>query len=1521
MPRDVEAEIALLTLPWKLIPSTQPPISSETVFFKTDFRLAAAISATALSTLLLLPANSSAEVLITEFMADNDSVIDDEDGDSSDWIELYNTGPGSVNLEGYFLTDDSANLSKWRIPAVTIAAEDFLLVFASEKDRSDPNAELHTNFRLSASGEYLALVAPDGTTVLSDFAPVYPEQFEDVSYGLEQTGNTTQVNFLPSSAPCRRIIPTSSLGLTWTEQEFNDASWPAATTGIGYENGSGYQTLFGTNGDVGNQMSGTNTSAYIRIPFDVDDPGGLTSLTLDMKYDDGFIAYLNGVRVASQNGPQSADWNTAASGSNDDNAAVLFEAFDIIAHAGRLQQGANLLAIHGLNVSTGSSDFLILPEINGVRISDPSVGGAGYLDDATPGTFNGPTFAGFVSDTTFSVDRGFYSRPIRVEITSETEGAAIRWTTDGSDPTATRGNVYNGPIDISQTTVLRVAAFKPGLVATNIDTQTYIFLNDVIRQSPGGQVPPGWPSGSVNGQQLNYGMDPDIVGGRHSEAQVIEALEAIPSISMVTPLENLFNSQTGIYVNAGGSGRNWERPASFELLNPDGSPGFQVDGGVRIRGGFSRSGSNPKHAFRLFFRREYGEGKLRFPLFGDEGVDVFDNIDLRTSQNYSWAFQNDSRNNFLRDVWGRDTQRDMGQPYTRSRFYHLYINGVYWGLFQTQERAEASFAESYFGGDKEDYDVITKYGGTTDGNRDAFNRLYDAGQAGFASNTNYYRVQGMNPDRSTNPSFERLLDVDNVIDYMIITYYSGDRDGPGSRFTGPNPNNFFSIYNRVDPDGFKTFEHDSEHSLGTGDNDMTFPFTRSTSRAQYNPHTLHEQLVANSDYRQRFADRVQKHLFNGGAFDTSVAVARLDARAQEIETGIIAESARWGDSKRSNPYTDSDWRNARDQTRSWIQGRVPTLIGQLRARGWYPDIDAPTFAPAGGTISSAANLFFQGGDGQIWYTTDGSDPRAPGGAVAGSARQAQPSGITSTVFLDEGAEVRAFVPSNDSLGTSWRSAAFDDSGWLQGQTGVGYDENNDYNSHIDLDVDAQMNGENTSIYLRIPFQVADLSNITGLVLRMKYDDGFVAYLNGSRVASNNAPGTLSWNSASTNLHDDSVAVTYVSFVIDEHLDKLQVGNNLLTIHGLNDNLGSSDMLISPRLEGTRVSGGTPVNLEPGIVRVQSRSRDGGEWSALSEATFLVDVEPASADNLVITKVMFNPAAPNEAEEAAGFDRRGDFEYFEVLNKGGTTIHLGGVHFEAGIQFTFPFGTVLDPGERLVVVSNMAAFEMRYGAGLSIAGEFENNSNLDDGGELLHLVDASDQTIAEFTYDDDETMGWPSGPDGEGYALVIRNPESGGDPDLAGSWRSSGRPGGQPGLDDRVTLDSWKASNFDAAQLADPGVSGDLADPDLDGLTNFVEFVLAGDPLVADRHRGVEVRLVEVDGKDHLAIVFRRWLAAEELTTTVQSSADGITWMDAAVAIESISLGGDGTQTEVWRSTDPVTSALVELLRVMGTLDP
>jgi hypothetical protein len=152
----------------------------------------------------------------------------------------------------------------------------------------------------------------------------------------------------------------------------------------------------------------------------------------------------------------------------------------------------------------------------------------------------------------------------------------------------------------------------------------------------------------------------------------------------VTDLNNLFNASTGIYVNAYGDGVEWERPASFELINPDGTKGFQINGGLRIRGGYSRSGDNPKHAFRLFFRSEYGESRLRYPLFGDEGAGEFDKVDLRTAQNYSWSFGGDSNNTMVREIWSRDSQRDMGDPYTRGRYYHLYIDGQYWGIYDTQ---------------------------------------------------------------------------------------------------------------------------------------------------------------------------------------------------------------------------------------------------------------------------------------------------------------------------------------------------------------------------------------------------------------------------------------------------------------------------------------------------------------------------------------------------------------------------------------------------------------------------------------------------------------------------------------------------------------------------------------------------------------------------------------------------------------------------------------------------------------------
>ena len=147
---------------------------------------------------LLLHAGVFAAPRISEFMAINDSAITDEDGETADWIEIHN--PDELNPQpmlGYHLTDKAGNLTKWTFPAVTIPANSYLVVFASNKDRRDPGSELHTNFKLGGDGEYLALVAPDGTQVVSEFAPSYPPQFGDVSFGFADPGAPVQVDITP----------------------------------------------------------------------------------------------------------------------------------------------------------------------------------------------------------------------------------------------------------------------------------------------------------------------------------------------------------------------------------------------------------------------------------------------------------------------------------------------------------------------------------------------------------------------------------------------------------------------------------------------------------------------------------------------------------------------------------------------------------------------------------------------------------------------------------------------------------------------------------------------------------------------------------------------------------------------------------------------------------------------------------------------------------------------------------------------------------------------------------------------------------------------------------------------------------------------------------------------------------------------------------------------------------------------------------------------------------------------------
>ncbi|MCH8044216.1 MAG: lamin tail domain-containing protein [Planctomycetes bacterium] len=1319
----------------------------------------------------------AAAPVISEFMAINEDALQDEDGDFTDWVEIHNPSRDAIDLDGWHLSDDQGDLSRWTFPATTLEAGEYLVVFASAKDRATAGSELHTNFKLDGSGEYLGLIEPDGVTVASQFSPQFPPQSKDVSYGLANQSVTTTLVVPGGRAKVR--VPTGSIA-GWNSETFDDAGWSNGTTGVGYERGEGYEDLIRT--DVESQMYDTNGSVYVRIALRVSDPLSFSSLTLRMKYDDGFVAYLNGQQIAARNAPAPLAWNSQATDLHDDGLAVVFENFDVTVDLDKLRAGDNVLAIQGLNRGLTSSDMLVLPQLDAGQIVGTTVG---FLDQVSPGGPNGGGFVDEVGDTKFSVDRGFFDTAFDVEITTETPGATIRYTTDGSEPSATRGSVYSSPFRVARTTVLRAVAVKAGFAPSNIDTQTYFFLSDVIGQSRSSAIAAGFPSGSVNSQSLDYGMDPDIVNSGTWGPQMIDALRAVPSISIVTDVSNLFSSSTGIYVNPRSRGEGWERPASVELINPDGSDGFQVNAGLRIRGGFSRTTSNPKHAFRLFFRDKYGASKLRFPLFGDEGVDRFDKIDLRTTQNYSWAFGGDGRNAFVRDVFSRDAMREINQPYTRSRYYHLYLNGQYWGLYQTEERADASFAESYFGGDKEDYDVIKSTGNAggasnqgnyeneaTDGNLDAYRRLWNEIRAGgLGGNAKYFRLQGLNADGSRNQSFERMIDVDNVIDYMIVTYFTGDKDGPGSRFTRPRVNNYFAIYNRNDPDGWKFFEHDSEHSLDTGESNMVTPLTTGGAEFRYfNPHWLHEKLTANAEYRQRFADHLSRHFFNEGILTAEKGIEQINARASEIETAIIAESARWGDAKRSSPFTKNDWTGAINSVRGFFSGRTGTVINQIRSQGWYPSIAAPSFNQNGGQIPDDFSLFMSAPTGTIYYMLDGSDPRMTGGAISPDALVFDGSTI-NTLLVGKGSTWR-YLDDGSNQGTAWRARTFNDGAWASGPAQLGYGDGDE--RHVVAS--GPQGARFITTYFRRSFNVTNAAQFTALTLNLLRDDGAVVYLNGQEVGRSNMPtGGVNYQTTAQLVISGAEEST-VFHPINISPSALREGNNVLAVEIHQQNSGSSDISFDAELVAS-ISTGSTIRIDEATI-VMARARSGSTWSPLHQETFFVDA-PAAAGNLVIAEINYHPHDPTPAELAADpLVVNADFEFLELRNTSDVPIDLTGVSFVDGIALEIVLesgrSNRLLPGESVIVVGDRAAFQSRYDSGARIVGQFAGN--LRNGGERLTLRDRFGEPIVNFRYDD--RGAWPNRADGSGSSLELI--DDAGDLEDGNNWRSSAEFGGSPG---------------------------------------------------------------------------------------------------------------------------------------------
>ena len=508
------------------------------------------------------------------------------------------------------------------------------------------------------------------------------------------------------------------------------------------------------------------------------------------------------------------------------------------------------------------------PQRTDVSFGMNGTGDLAYFIGPTPGEPNQTGVKGFVREPKFSVTRGHYEQAFDLELSTETEGATIVFTTDGRDPR--KGTLfnpvqaYNGLITVDQTTTIRAYAKKSGYMSTNIDTQTYIFTNDVIRQD---NAPVGFPdtwgdytgtNGSERGRPVpaDYEMNPGMVDA--DPAAMEAALKALPTLSIVMDPGDLFG-RDGILLNpfggVNGSGVHTmdpfvkDRPTSVEWIDPNGGPEMQIDCGIRLSGGWSRHYiATPKKSFSLVFKEAFGPSKLNFPLFAESAVQDFDRLVLKAIFSNAWP---DAARppDYLRDHFTRQTRLDMGEPASDGTWVHLYLNGLYWGLYNPTERPDASFAASHFGGSKDEYDAV-KHAGlrgpgqSTNDQHEVIDGDDDNWKAALA-----LAREGLK-DEAQYEAFKQLVDVKNLADYAILNIYASNADWPHK--------NWYANSKREGGEGYRFYSWDSEYAWHDVNADRTNVANRNT------PAELFSKVRQNTDFQLLFADRIQKHLFGDG---------------------------------------------------------------------------------------------------------------------------------------------------------------------------------------------------------------------------------------------------------------------------------------------------------------------------------------------------------------------------------------------------------------------------------------------------------------------------------------------------------------------------------------------------------------------------------------------------------------------------------------------------------------------------------
>ena len=789
----------------------------------------------------------------------------------------------------------------------------------------------------------------------------------------------------------------------------------------------------------------------------------------------------------------------------------------------------------------------------------------------------------------------------------------------------------------------------------------------------------------------------------------------------------------------------------------------------------------------------------------------------------------------------------------------MYLNGTYWGVFQLRERWDAEMQSDYLGGEPEDYESIN-------GNLNV-GGWAEPGDPYDGNGSSWTRIKSL---RNNYAQVKQYVDVPNFIDYML-TFMFGDCEDE-YRCTGP-----MGVGS-----GFKWFLNDADGWLRSSAGDNT---VRSAPGRLHGdgPGSLFSMLFkeANSDYRILLADRIQKHYFNGGALTRERNVARLTELSNAVQRPFIAESARW------NYRTPDSWLSAKNQIlNSWFTNRTNTVLTQFRNTGFFPTLPAPVFSQRTGQVAAGTRIILAAPNGTIYVTTDGSDPRMPGGAISPIAHPVSTGSITeSTIPVNSSwrwftdypglgsSEIVAAQPGYDA--TNWKHPDFDDAAWSEGAAELGYGEADEATA---LPYGDPLDRYRTA-YFRRTFTLPAVPGVTAATFKLKRDDGAIVYINGIERARDGLTGVVTGETLATAAAADD-GKNYLSFTIPAAA--FVGGKNVVAIEVHQSAANSGDASFNAELILTRTSGVDPGVLVNASTFLRARTFNAGQWSAIDEAFLMVGPDMVAAGDLAVAEMHFHPAGGASSE------------FLELENISGHAINLRGCRFTEGIEFNFADNrdTLLAPGQRLLLVEDIFGFQQKYGIALPIGGRYFGS--LANEGEKLTLVRPDGNEVVSFAYND--AAPWPESADGGGFTLVRRPGAS--DPSQPAAWRASAAGG-------------WHAWR----------IGCDRVHWRTDGRRRWrrprrTRRACARDERCLGRSGPAAVSS-SLDALGALRISFRRNLRAEDVTVRIETSADLGTWSLPASPPSLVSQvhNDDATATETWSIGAPATPEVFIRLRV------